>query len=181
MEKKNISGGKSSYVIPGVVRTGTDGFAWIDDIVAREFGIEKYQIHWRTKERIYVVPRQVCMWWRKNNTKDSLKTIGQRYGFTIKYDHATVLNACRTIENLIYSDMFFRNQIERVCNEADIYRRKIMPETVFLRCINHIVKEVDEASAVTDYIVRDDYRTLADMALISIGSAVAQVIEKFKV
>lgn len=51
-----------------------------------------------TRKSNCVKARQVCMWYEKNNSKFTLATIGFEYGGR---DHATVLHACTTIQNMI--------------------------------------------------------------------------------
>lgn len=63
----------------------------------------------RTRKREIVEARQVCMWWLKNNTKQSLNDIGSYFG---EFDHATVLHACKTVNNLIDTNKAFKQKIE---------------------------------------------------------------------
>lgn len=51
----------------------------------------------KTRKGEAVKARQLCMWYEKHNTKYSLSTIGFEFG----KDHATVINACRKIDELI--------------------------------------------------------------------------------
>jgi len=48
-----------------------------------------------------VQARQVAMYFSKNLTKSSLATIGSQIGGK---DHATVLHACKTVNNLVETD-----------------------------------------------------------------------------
>ncbi|MDD4575979.1 MAG: helix-turn-helix domain-containing protein [Bacteroidales bacterium] len=50
-------------------------------------------------------------------TNSSLATIGQQCG---KKDHATVLHACRTINNLIDTDPKFRANVEEIHKKIQI-------------------------------------------------------------
>lgn len=61
-----------------------------------------------TRKREIVEARQISMFFSKIMTKDSLASIGSQIG---DKDHATVLHACKTINNLIDSDKQFRNKI----------------------------------------------------------------------
>jgi len=58
-----------------------------------------------------VQARQIAMFFSKNLTKCSLATIGSQIGGK---DHATVLHACKTVNNLIETDKIFRHQIEEI-------------------------------------------------------------------
>jgi chromosomal replication initiator protein len=51
------------------------------------------------------------MFFSKNLTKASLASIGSHIGGK---DHATVLHACKTVNNLIDTDKHFRNQITEI-------------------------------------------------------------------
>ena len=62
----------------------------------------------KTRKREIVQARQVSMFFSKNLTKSSLASIGSHIGGK---DHATVLHACKTVNNLIDTDKHFRNQI----------------------------------------------------------------------
>ena len=62
----------------------------------------------KTRKREVVQARQVSMFFSKGLTKASLASIGSHIGGK---DHATVLHACKTVNNLIDTDKHFRNQI----------------------------------------------------------------------
>ena len=47
----------------------------------------------------------------QKNTKASLASIGSQIG---KRDHATVLHACRTVDNLFETDKQFRRYVEEI-------------------------------------------------------------------
>ncbi len=51
------------------------------------------------------------MFFSKSLTKSSLATIGTQIGGK---DHATVLHACKTVNNLIETDKHFKHQIEEI-------------------------------------------------------------------
>ncbi len=51
------------------------------------------------------------MFFSKKLTKASLATIGHHCG---NKDHATVLHACRTVNNLVETDKQFRNYVEEL-------------------------------------------------------------------
>ena len=51
------------------------------------------------------------MFFSKNMTKSSLASIGAQIGGK---DHATVLHACKTVNNLIDTDKHFRHQIAEI-------------------------------------------------------------------
>jgi len=65
----------------------------------------------KTRKREIVQARQVSMFFSKNMTKSSLASIGAQIGGK---DHATVLHACKTVNNLIDTDKHFRHQIAEI-------------------------------------------------------------------
>ncbi len=83
----------------------------IQKIVCNYFNVPSEQIQSKTRKREIVQARQVAMFFSKNLTKASLATIGSQIG---RKDHATVLHACKTVNNLIETDKGFRLQIDEI-------------------------------------------------------------------
>jgi chromosomal replication initiator protein len=84
---------------------------YIQKIVSDYFGLPLEAIHSKTRKREIVQARQLAMYFSKKLTKASLATIGLHCG---NKDHATVLHACRTVNNLIETDKQFRNYVEEI-------------------------------------------------------------------
>jgi chromosomal replication initiator protein len=84
---------------------------YIQKVVCNYFNIPIEQIQSKTRKREIVQARQVAMFFSKNLTKASLATIGTQIGGK---DHATVLHACKTVNNLIETDKRFRIQIDEI-------------------------------------------------------------------
>lgn len=84
---------------------------YIQEVVCKYFNISTEILHANTRKRESVQARQTAMFFSKNLTKNSLAIIGKAIG---DKDHATVLHACKTINNLIDTDRFFRSQIEEI-------------------------------------------------------------------
>jgi chromosomal replication initiator protein len=84
---------------------------YIQKVVCDYFSLPLEAIHSKTRKREIVQARQLAMYFSKKMTKSSLATIGQHCG---KKDHATVLHACRTVNNLIETDKQFRNYVEEL-------------------------------------------------------------------
>lgn len=76
--------------------------------VEQYFGLEHGILHRKTRKREIVQPRQIAMYFAKILTKDSLASIGMKIG---SKDHATVLHASKTINNLVETDKSFRKMI----------------------------------------------------------------------
>ena len=86
---------------------------FIQKIICDYFNIPVEQLNSKTRKRDIVQARQLAMFFSKKLTKSSLATIGLHCG---NKDHATVLHACRTVNNLIDTDKNFKifaNEIEK--------------------------------------------------------------------
>ncbi len=84
---------------------------YIQKVVCNYFNIPLDHIQSKTRKREIVQARQVAMFFSKSLTKASLATIGTQIGGK---DHATVLHACKTVNNLIETDKRFRIQIDEI-------------------------------------------------------------------
>ena len=84
---------------------------YIQKVVCNYFEIPTDSIQSKTRKREIVQARQVAMYFSKNLTKSSLATIGAQIGGK---DHATVLHACKTVNNLLETDKLFKGQIEEI-------------------------------------------------------------------
>ena len=82
---------------------------YIQKVVCDYFNITLDLINSKTRKREIVQARQLAMFFSKKHTKASLATIGLHCG---NKDHATVLHACRTVNNLIDTDKQFRIYVE---------------------------------------------------------------------
>ncbi len=83
----------------------------ICQIVCHHFGLDPEQLNSQKRTRDIALARQVAMYLSKKYTKMSLSAIGSVIG---KKNHATVLHACKTIENLMETDREFRQQMEEL-------------------------------------------------------------------
>jgi chromosomal replication initiator protein dnaA len=80
----------------------------IQQIIADYFNLDIESLHSKTRKRNVVQARQLAMFFSKKYTKSSLSTIGSQIG---QRDHATVLHACKTVENLIETDREFKKYV----------------------------------------------------------------------
>ena len=80
----------------------------IQQIIADYFNLDIESLHSKTRKRNVVEARQLAMFFSKKYTKSSLSTIGSQIG---QRDHATVLHACKTVENLIETDREFKKYV----------------------------------------------------------------------
>ncbi|MDR1672804.1 MAG: chromosomal replication initiator protein DnaA [Bacteroidales bacterium] len=71
--------------------------------------LNEHDILSSTRKREIVQARQIAMYLSKQFTKNSLKSIGNQLG---NKDHATVLHACRTVNNLMETDRLVKGQVD---------------------------------------------------------------------
>lgn len=83
----------------------------IEKVVCDYFNMGVDAIHSNTRKREIVQARQIAMYFSKNLTKSSLAAIGSKIGGK---DHATVLHACKTVNNLIDTDKRFKIYIDEI-------------------------------------------------------------------
>ena len=84
---------------------------YIQKVVCNYYNIGLELLQSKTRKREIVQARQVAMIFSKSLTKSSLATIGSQIGGK---DHATVLHACKTVNNLIETDKRFRLQVDEI-------------------------------------------------------------------
>ncbi len=82
---------------------------YIQKIVSEYFQMNIDTLQSKTRKRHIVQARQLAMYFAKKFTKASLASIGSQIG---KRDHATVLHACKTVDNLTFTDKQFRKYVE---------------------------------------------------------------------
>lgn len=81
---------------------------YIQKVVCDYFDLPIELLKSKTRKREVVQARQIAMFFAKQMTKSSLASIGAHCGGK---DHATVLHACKTVNNLIDTDKRFRGYI----------------------------------------------------------------------
>ncbi|MDR1984887.1 MAG: chromosomal replication initiator protein DnaA [Prevotellaceae bacterium] len=82
------------------------------------FGLSLDAIYSKTRKREIVQARQIAMYFSRSMTKYALATIGAEIGGK---DHATVLHACKTVEDLYATDRSFKQhmiEIEKRINNS---------------------------------------------------------------
>jgi len=84
---------------------------YIQKVVCSYFNVPVEMLQSDTRKREIVQARQIAMYFSKNLTKSSLATIGSQIG---DKDHATVLHACRTVNNLQDTDKRFKLQLDEI-------------------------------------------------------------------
>ena len=81
----------------------------IQKVVSDYFQMDVSTLQSKTRKRHIVQARQLAMFFSKKFTKASLASIGTKIGHR---DHATVLHACKTVDNLAFTDKQFRKYVD---------------------------------------------------------------------
>jgi len=113
LNRKQITIELASEIIEKLVKNTKREISidFIQKVVCDYFGLPNDVLHSKTRKREIVQARQIAMYFSKNLTKSSLSTIGSLIG---NKDHATVLYACKTVNNLIDTDKHFKGQVEDI-------------------------------------------------------------------
>ncbi|WP_430931433.1 chromosomal replication initiator protein DnaA [Saccharicrinis sp. 156] len=117
LNKKEITKDVAMSIVDKLVKKTQKELSvdYIQQIVCDYFGLAVDSLQSKTRKREIVQARQVAMYFSKSLTNSSLSTIGSKIG---KKDHATVLHACKTVNNLIETNKDFKNQMQEI--EAQI-------------------------------------------------------------
>lgn len=90
---------------------------YIQKVVCDYFDLPVELMKSKTRKREVVQARQLAMYFAKQYTKSSLATIGAHCGGK---DHATVLHACKTVNNLMDTDKRFRAYVQELEKKINI-------------------------------------------------------------
>ncbi len=83
----------------------------IKELVSEHFQIPLDKLQGKTRKREVVIARQLSMYLAKNHTSNSLKTIGDQFGGR---DHSTVIYSCRTVQDLMDTDLLFKDTVNEL-------------------------------------------------------------------
>jgi chromosomal replication initiator protein len=83
----------------------------IQQIVGEHLQIEVDDLKAKTRKRAIVQARQIAMYFAKEMTRHSLKSIGLHFGGR---DHSTVIHALQTVGDLIATDKFFKQSVNEI-------------------------------------------------------------------
>lgn len=111
LNKKKITVDLAKQMIDKFVKNTTREISidYIQKVVCDYFDMPMELLKSKTRKREIVQARQLTMFFSKQLTKNSLATIGAQCG---NKDHATVLHACRTVNNLAETDKRFRTYVD---------------------------------------------------------------------
>ncbi len=92
----------------------------IQRVVCQYFNVSEDLVRAKTRKREVVRARQVAMYFAKELTHHSLKTIGLHFGGR---DHSTVIHARRSIKNQVETDSAFRQVVEEIAHAIELRTR----------------------------------------------------------
>jgi chromosomal replication initiator protein len=92
----------------------------IQRIVCEYLNIDEDRVRGKTRKREVVRARQIAMYFCKQLTQNSLKTIGLHFGGR---DHSTVIHANNTVEDQMETDEQFENTVKEIGRKLDLRSR----------------------------------------------------------
>ena len=84
---------------------------YIQEIVSKFFSISIEQMKDKARKKEIVIARQVAMYFSKDFTNNSLKSIGFHFGGR---DHSTVIHAVQSVNDMIDTNSVFKNNIKEI-------------------------------------------------------------------
>ena len=117
--KKEINLGLAKEIVEKFVKNTKREVSidYIQKVVSDYFQMDVETLQSKTRKRHIVQARQLAMFFAKKFTKASLASIGSQIG---KRDHATVLHACKTVDNLSSTDKQFRKYVEDLTKKLSV-------------------------------------------------------------
>lgn len=101
-------------VVKQIVQSPTGkeiGIEEIQKVVSRYFDLNVEDLKAKTRKKEIVIARQIAMFFSKEMTPFSLKSIGYQFGGR---DHSTVIHAIRSVDNYLEEKREFRMHIEDI-------------------------------------------------------------------
>ena len=89
----------------------------ITKAVCSILNIDENKLRDKTRKKEVVLARQLAMFFSKELTKSSLKTIGLHFGGR---DHSTVIHSCASIEQMLQGDENMKKLVENLRNQIEI-------------------------------------------------------------
>ncbi|MFN4971608.1 MAG: chromosomal replication initiator protein DnaA [Bacteroidota bacterium] len=113
LNKKEVTLDLAKQILKNFVKNSTREISieFIQKLVCDYFTIPVELVKSKTRKREIVQARQISMFYAKDLTKSSLKTIGMHFGGR---DHSTVIHACQTVNDLMETDKKFKADIEEI-------------------------------------------------------------------
>jgi chromosomal replication initiator protein len=85
------------------------GIDYIQKTIAEHFAVSIDDLKAKTRKKEIVIARQVAMFFCKEHTNHSLKSIGYHFGGR---DHSTVIHAVQSVNDMMHVDKNFKEQVE---------------------------------------------------------------------
>ncbi len=113
LNRKEVNLDLAKQILKNFVKNNTREISieYIQKLVCDYFTIPVEQVKSKTRKREIVQARQISMFYAKDLTKSSLKTIGMHFGGR---DHSTVIHACQTVNDLMETDKKFKSDIDEI-------------------------------------------------------------------
>jgi chromosomal replication initiator protein len=87
------------------------GIDFIQKTIAEHFAVKIDDLKAKTRKKEIVIARQVSMYFCKEHTNHSLKSIGYHFGGR---DHSTVIHAVQSVNDMMQVDKRFREEMEEL-------------------------------------------------------------------
>ncbi len=113
ISKQNIDLTLSKSIISKIVKdTNREiDIKYIQEIVSKFFSISIEDMKDKARNKEIVIARQVAMYFSKDFTNNSLKSIGFHFGGR---DHSTVIHAVQSVNDMIDTDNIFKKNIKEI-------------------------------------------------------------------
>lgn len=113
LSKQDITIDLAREIVDKFVKSNTREITieYIQKMVCNYFNISMEQMLSRSRKGDIVTARHISMYLARKLTKSSLVAIGDKCG---KKDHATVLHACKSVENSCQIDKNYRKNVEDI-------------------------------------------------------------------
>ena len=113
LSKQDITIDLAREIVDRFVKSNTREITieYIQKMVCNYFNISMEQMLSRSRKGDIVTARHISMYLSRKLTKSSLVAIGDKCG---KKDHATVLHACKSVENSCEINKDYRNNVEMI-------------------------------------------------------------------
>lgn len=113
LNKREIDLELAKHTLRNIVRDidGEVGIDYIQKTVSDFFKVSQDDMKAKTRKKEIVIARQVAMFFSKDYTNHSLKSIGYHFGGR---DHSTVIHAVQSVNDMIDTDSKFRYSIDEL-------------------------------------------------------------------
>ena len=117
--KKSIDLDLAKSIISKIVKdTNREiNIAYIQEVVSKFFNISIDDMKDKVRKKEIVIARQVAMYFSKDFTNNSLKSIGFHFGGR---DHSTVIHAVQSVNDMIDTDNIFRKNVKEIKKRISI-------------------------------------------------------------